>query len=363
MTQTRIEIEEAFFSGHEKTLVVQGELSASLFKYKTGVEAVGLKNSLGEIVSLPYQGQQIWSAVMNGRSLGMTSMFSEPRPTKVFLETFGGFFVHCGLTAMGGPSAQDTHPLHGELPNARFERAWIELGEDQKGEFIGISGRYHFTVGFGANYVFEPTVKLHKGSSLLDVSVHVTNMKHTPFELMYLAHINYKPVDGGRLVYSAVPDPKHVRVRTSIPSHIKPAPGYVEYLEVLKTHPEQHHQFLPGQVFDPEIVFFIDYLSDESGLAHTMQIHPDGSADYVAHSTRELDHSTRWIVRTEDQQACAIVEPGTAEPEGYLAEKAKGNLKLVPPLGTWQTSFTIGMLNPSETAVMERKIKQMIDRA
>ena len=50
---------------------------------------------------------------------------------------------------------------------------------------------------------------------------------------MYLAHANFRPIDQGRLVYSAVSTPKHVRVRSSIPSHVHPLPGYKEFLDLL----------------------------------------------------------------------------------------------------------------------------------
>ena len=181
-------------------------------------------------------------------------------------------------------------------------------------------------------------------------------------DLMYLAHINFRPVDGGEIVYSALPTPEHVRVRSSIPSHIKPGPGYVEFLESLKTHPEQHHRFAPGQVYDPEVVFYIDYLGDEEGWGYSMQVLPDGSADYVRHSTNQLDHAIRWLVRTEDQQACGFIEPATAEVEGYLAEKAKGNIKTIPAGGHWGTSIQIGTLSASEASKIKTKIAQMIGK-
>ncbi len=143
---------------------------------------------------------------------------------------------------------------------------------------------------------------------------------------MYLAHINFRPVDDGAIVYSAIPTPEHVRVRSSIPSHIVPGPGYSEFMQQLKRHPEIHHRFSSGQSYDPEVVFFIDYLADQNGFAHTMHIFPDGTADYVRHTPAQLPRAVRWIVRTEDQQALGLIEPGTSEVEGYSAEKSKGNL-------------------------------------
>ncbi len=360
MFKITIHLDKAFFGAKEKTLVEAGPLSATAFLFDSGVCGLRLCNDVGELVLLPFQGQQIWSATLGGRNLTMKSMCSIPRAGVPFLETFGGFVQHCGALAMGGPGPTDTHPLHGELPNAPYQRAWIIVGEDDKGTYIGLGGQYRHTVAFSTDYVAEPLVRLNAGSTLFDLSMTVTNLKNTPMELMYLAHINFLPVDGGRLVYSARPTPEHVRVRTSIPAHIKPAPGYAEFLTTLRTHPEQHHRLSPALLADPEVVFFIDYLADETGWAHSLQVHPQGYADYVAHRPAQLPKGTRWISRTPDQQAIALVEPGTAEPEGYTAEKAKGNLHILPPKGTFHCDLRIGSLDPAQAAEMETKIAQLI---
>jgi hypothetical protein len=120
-----IYLEHAFFGQKEKILANYAGLSAIAFQYDSGVCGLGLKNELGQLVLLPFQGQQIWSAEFGGRNLTMKSMFAEPRPTREYLETYGGFLLHCGATAMGVPSKEDTHPLHGELPNAPFQRAYL----------------------------------------------------------------------------------------------------------------------------------------------------------------------------------------------------------------------------------------------
>jgi hypothetical protein len=191
-------------------------------------------------------------------------------------------------------------------------------------------------------------VKLHTGSSLFTVSFELTNLKRSPMELMYLAHVNFRPVDGGRLAYSAKADPQHVRVRRSIPSHIHPSPDYLEFLEELARDPTRHHLLEAGLAFDPEVAFFIDYLADEQGWAHTLQVHPDGSADYLAHRPDELAKAVRWICRTPDQDALGLVLPGTAEPEGYNAEKAKGNIAVVVADGSFRCELSTGCLPPQE---------------
>ena len=205
-----------------------------------------------------------------------------------------------------------------------------------------------------------PLVTLRAGAASADIALEVTNLKQTPMELMYLAHINCRPVDNSTLVYSAQATPEHVRVRRSIPSHVKPGPGYVEFLDALAHDPSMHHVLKPDLAFDPEVVFFIDYLADEDGWAHSIQVHPDGRADYVAHRPEQLDHGVRWICRTPDQDALGLVLPATAEPEGYSAEKAKGNIKVLEGGSTWRCDMVVGALTPDEAAAMATKIDGIV---
>jgi hypothetical protein len=262
---------------------------------------------------------------------------------------------------MGVPSHEDTHPLHGELPHVTYDSAYIVLGEDEQGMYIGLGGAYQHTIAFECNYRAEPLVKMHAGSSLLSIAMTITNLKNTEMEYMYMAHINFRPVDNGRLVYSAPSTPEHVRVRKPAP-HVKSKPGYVEFLEDLAKHPEKHNVLSPGALYDPEAVLYLDYRTDSDGWAHSMQVHPDGRADYVAHRPDQLDKAVRWISRTPDQDCLGIILPATAEPEGYLAEKAKGNLKVLPPKGKFHCEIVAGALTPERAKEMEGKIRSIAVR-
>jgi hypothetical protein len=73
-----------------------------------------------------------------------------------------------------------------------------------------------------------------------------------------------------------------------------------------------------------------------------------------------LDKGVRWISRTGDQDALGLILPATAEPEGYLAEKAKGNIKVLPPQGQFHFELEMGMLTPAEAQHMEEKITQIV---
>jgi hypothetical protein len=361
MSETCINLLPEIFSEKEKVLVVSGSLSASSFRFDSGVAGLRLKNGLGELVMLPFQGQQIWSAQFNGHNLTMRSMFDQPHPTRVYLETYGGFLLHCGATAMGVPTKEDNHPLHGELPNAPYQKAFIIFGVDEKGTYIGLGGSYQHTVAFNSNYIAQPVVKLYAGSSVFSVAMDITNLKNSPMDLMYLAHANFRPINQSRLVYSAQCTPEHVRVRTSIPSHVHPGPEYVGFLEELKRNPKVHNILSPDLAFDPEVVFFVDYLADDEGWAHTMQVYPDGSADYIRHKPSQLDKGVRWICRTADQDALGMVLPATAEPEGYSAEKAKGNIKVLDAKSNFNFEMEMGVLSKEQAEQMENHIIQILN--
>jgi len=352
----------SFFSEKEKIIACQGGIAAYAFRYSTSVCGLRITNDVGEVCLLPFQGQQIWRARFAGRELTMKSMFEEPRPSREYLKTYGGFLLHCGATAMGCPGPQDTHPLHGELPNAPYQKAFLVIGEDERGAYIGLGGEYHYTVAFAHNYIASPLVKLYEGSARIPVSISIRNLKNTPMELMYLAHINFRPVDNGRLVYSTPCTPENVRVRSEVPAHIKPPEGYKEFLEELAKHPEKHNLLTPDLKFDPEVVLYLNCLPDEEGWAHSLQIHPDGSADFVSHKPGQLEHGIRWISRTPDQDALGLLLPATAEPEGYTAEKKKGNIKTIPPGKSIKFEIETGLLTPEETRKMESKIEQILEK-
>src|SRR5262249_45909588 len=94
--------------------------------------------------------------------------------------------------------------------------------------------------------------------------------------------------------------------------------------------------------------------------AHSLQLHPDGAADFVSHRPDQLDHGLRWIARNIDQDALGLLLPATAEADGYTAEKAKGNLRLLPPQGEFRCDLEFGALQPAEAEQMRRHIEQVM---
>lgn len=361
--QSTILLRPELFGEKERSFLKHGSLEVRTFRFDSGVCALRLVSEAANVVLLPYQGQQIWSAEFAGRNVTMRSMFEEPVPTRSYLETYGGFLLHCGMTAMGVPAAGDDHPLHGELPNAPFQSAHVVAGHDERGAFVGVTGSYRHTVAFTTNYEARPLVVLHEGCAGIDVRLDVQNLRRSPMPFMYMAHVNFRPIDNGRLVYSAPCTPETVRVRSEVPSHISPPAGYQAFLDRLARDPALHHVLKPGLAFDPEVVLYVDYRTDSDGWAHSMQVHPDGTADYIAHRPTELPTGVRWICRTADQDGLGIVLPSTAEPEGRSAAAARGKIESLPPGGTFSCRLDIGVLNRERVATMKRRIDDALGTA
>lgn len=357
----RIDLSPAQFTELEKPVARMGDIAVSAFRYSTGVAALRVTNRRGSIVVLPYKGQQIWQAMFDGRDLTMKSMFEEPVDTPVYLETYGAFLIHCGITAMGPPGPEDKHPLHGELPNAPFQKAWLVC--DEAAGTVTVGGSYQYTVAFTVNYLCTSEIVVHPDAALVDVGLEVKNLKGTPMELMYLAHANFRPVDDGELIYSAPYTPEAVRVRRSIPSHVSPKPGYVEFIEQLAADPVPHHKLRPGLGFDPEVVFSIDMKADADGFAHALLRRPDGHADYIRYRPDQASHCNRWICRTPDQDAIGMAFPSTAGVLGYKVEKEKGNVRVLQGGESWRVDMRMGSLTPPETAEIVKVIEKVAGRA
>ena len=342
-----IELHKALFNETEKPLCESGEFSVSAFRYESGVDALRIKNARGEIVLLPYQGMQVWRAGFDGRELTMRSMFDQPKNTQIYLETYGAFLIHCGMTSLGAPGPTDSHPLHGELPNAPMNKAGLHIDEEQG--LVTVTAQYRYTVAFSTNYVATISTTMSVGSALLDVAVEVENLKQTPMDLMYLAHANFLPVDNGELHYSANYTARDVRVRQSIPGHVVAKPGYKEFLEQLAADPTPHHKLKPGLGFDPEVVFEVDLQAGSDGYAHALQKHPGNFSDYISYQPEQAPVCMRWICRTPDQDGLGIAFPATSGVEGYTIEKGKDRVVQLAGGDTWRIAMRMGHLTAEET--------------
>ena len=356
-SNTTINLNAVEFGRAETSLAEHGAIKISTLRYASGVAALRITNKVGVIIFLPYHGQQIWDAKFYGRRLTMRSMFDDPTSSTDYLSNYGAFMLHCGATAMGNPGAGDTHPLHGELPNAIYQSAELSFGQDEQGAFVEVSGHYRHTVAFTHNYVATPRIRINENNGRIAMHLEVKNLKATPMDVMYLAHVNFKPVDGSILIDTASDDPSKVNVRDKFPEFFKPTAEYLAFIKTLQKNPKLHRDMTKGKTFDPELVMGLTFKSDAHGWAHSMQALPDGTADFISHRPSELPRGVRWITRTANQDAIGIYLPATAEANGYTAEKAKGNVLSIDAGKSFTCVLEFGALDAKDAAAMKSMIK------
>ena len=357
----RVRLHKRYFSEKEKLFLEEEDIKVFLYKFETGMEAIRIQNDLGHIIVLPYKGQMIWEAMFNGRLLNMSRVEKhQPKFTKHYLSgAFGTYFFHCGALRMGVPSAEDDHPVHGELPYADYDEAELVVGTNEKGTYVGIGGVFRYNRGFGPCYEAHPLTQVYSRSSLMDISLRIENRSNDPMELMYMAHLNSRPVDKARFVQCNPWTPEDMPL--FIPRNFDATDDYKQFTDKLRSNPRLTEVLEPGVMYTPEVSFHLNAPRvDEAGWTHIMQVLPDGTADVLRYKPSELDYALRWLCRTTNQDAISMAFPATASVEGYTIEKREGRVRVLPPKGSFSMSLTAGCLNEEDAKKEEALIQKIM---
>jgi len=311
--KTRLPLRREQFHFTPEVLLQSDDFRVELFRYPAGIEAVRIHNRRGSVTVLPFFGQMIWDVQFEGHTLTMGNSFKQPLPGNSIIDTYGCFAFHSGLLANGCPSPEDDHPLHGEMPCARMDSAWLLLDADT----LSLEGECEYVKGFGHHYLAAPAVRLHADRPRLQIEMTVTNLAGAPMPLQYMCHLNSSWIAQGRFRQS-IPD-RAFRLRTSIPAHLRPTPAWRDYTARLAQDPQALQQLDQPQLCDPEIVFFADDLP-QYGDEVQFELHaPAGYAMMTRFSTAQFPHATRWLLHNADQQVAAYILPATCRPEGFHA--------------------------------------------
>lgn len=359
-----IDLRGVRFSEKEGPLLsVGGGLAVSAFVYSSGVAALRVTTGRGEIIVLPFHGQQIWDARFDGRRLTMNSMFEEPSAITQYARNYGGFLLHCGVSGLGSPGTGDRHAVHGELPHAQYARAELALGEDAQGVFAEISGTYRHTEAFKVDFEFTPTLRLRSNSGRIEATIRLRNRRNRPMDFLYMGHINFRPVDGARIVDTVADIPSRQRVRRRQLEITTATQQHLKFLDRLDVDPGSHRLLEGGWPIDPALSLSLTPHPDANGWSHAMQVLPDGSADFVSVRPDEFDHCSRWLVRNGHEDALGLLLPATAEADGYEAELAKGNVRRIDPGGEFSARYMFGALTAGEVPTLMAQIEEAHTRA
>ena len=344
----------------ERPVFAAAGLSAALFRYPSGIEALRLRNRRGAVVVLPWFGQMIWSARFDGVDLGMRSGFTMPLPAESIAGTYGCLAFHSGLLRNGVPAAEDDHAAHGEFPCARLAASWLELHEHDGVLALRVVGEREHVVAFGPHYRAQPSVTLAQDAGLFDLAMSVENRSGRPMDLMYMAHVNFAFVPGGQILQPAPFRPDTVVVRRAIPAHVRPDPAYRARIERLAAAPEDMAVLDQPGCYDPEQVFYVRGLgTDPAGRTALMLRRPEGDGFALDYAPAEFPHCVRWLFDDPDQGVAAFALPSTCEPEGYAAEARKGHVRHLPPRETANFGLTLGYLDRAEAGRMAARIASL----
>jgi len=348
----RLSLDKTFFSDTKKELISYGSFKITAFRYSSGVEALEIENEKCSFIFTPFKGQQIWHLKVNGKEISMQTTVKEPTNSPIYLKNYGGFLYHCGVISFGAPDAE--HPHHGEIPNEIYNTAYICCDEDEGGKYILLGGELYHDTAFIRKYRFAPEIKLYENSSVFKINVCLENQRAYPMEYMYLCHINFRPFDGAKLIYSAKRDSEHIKVYKASGSK-----ELMDYMDRVEKDPQIMDAVGDkGQCYDPEICFGIKYDSDEAGRAYTLQYTDEGSC-YVSHPADILTNGVRWISRTQNEDSMGMVLPATAEHIGYQNAKNNGQLKVLGPNEKLEFYMEAGYLEPKDADIVKEKIEKI----
>ncbi|WP_218921351.1 aldose 1-epimerase family protein [Bacillus massilinigeriensis] len=320
MITGNIVLQRDFFTENKKVIFENDEMKASLFRYPSGVEAIELINSRGRMVVLPYMGQMIWDLEFDDLDLKMKNMFSQPKKVANVEDTYGCFAFHSGLIRNGCPGPEDDYELHGEMPCAEMEKAWLEI----TAEGMAICGETEYVKGFGHHYLARPMVKMLRNATFIEITMNVKNLSGAEMPLQYMCHTNYAYIENA-VMKQNIPD-EALRLRESVPGHVKPTEKWLDFNKKILSGEETITALNQPEMYDPEIVFFADKLDQYKDLAEFEMVAPDGTTYFTRFSTAEFNYATRWILHNSDQQVGAFVLPATCRPEGFLAAEKAGTL-------------------------------------
>lgn len=348
------------FGDKERICLRTDGIEVSLFRYETGVAAARLTNRRGHLIVLPYLGQMIWDAVFDGVRLTMTSMFTMPRPAEIIRDTYGCFCYHCGILRMGNPGPEDEHALHGEMPCAPMDRARLELGEDDGGAFVRLVSEREYIKGFGDHYLARPSVTVRPDRPVFDIAMSVENLAGHAMDLMYMCHVNFALPKGGRIIQPAAFTPEDMVVRTAVPSHVPTTPEYKALIAAIARDPSIMETLDDPRRFDPEQVCYVRNLhTDPNGVAHFLLRRREGDGFVIGYRPSDFPHTVRWILCDADHQVAGFALPSTCEPEGYTAEKRKGNVQSLAPGCSKEFCVRTGYLDRAEADSLVSLIRSL----
>jgi Domain of unknown function (DUF4432) len=319
---------------------------------REGVDLIEVNNGALSFSVLPTRGMGLWRGEFRGHSLGWRSPVNGPvhpqfvnladRDGLGWLAGFDEWLCRCGL-ANNGPPGEDCYTdkagqdhrdrltLHGRIANAPAHAVEVRVSLDPPHELI-VSGQVEEGCLFFPHLALSTTYTTAPHSNRLVIHDVVENRSAQPAEMQLLYHCNIGPPfleAGSRVV---------VPIHEMAPMTARAAEG----MDTLDTYAGPTTGFA-------EQVYAYDPLAD--GKGHTMALLYNATSDKgiaVRWNRNELPCFTVWknTGALEDGYVTGL-EPATNYPNFKSIERQQGRVRLLPPGGRWECTWSLEILDSS----------------
>lgn len=308
---------------------------------RDGVDLIEVHNGALSFCVLPTRGMGLWRGAYRSSYLGWRSPVLGPvHPKFVNQEALGGigwlqgfdeWLVRCGLSSMGPPGedavggVQRQVRLHGPIANrpAHFVEARVNLDPPHE---LSVVGHVEESGLFLPHLHLTVTLTTVPGSNRLVIHDVVENRAAQPAELQMLYHCNVGApfLEAGSRVVAPI--------RELSPISSRAAEGIDTY-----------DTYLGPQTGFAEQVNCYDLLADPAGKTLAMLYNAAADKGMVLRfNHNELPCFTVWknTGAVEDGYVTGL-EPATSFPNFKSFERERGRVKVLPPGGKWEASWSI----------------------
>jgi hypothetical protein len=304
---------------------------------RDGIDLIEVHNGALSFAVLPTRGMGLWRGEYRGNYLGWKAPVQGPVNPKFvryglrggigWLSGFDEWLCRCGLHSNGPPGEDGGSKLtlHGRIANSPANLVEVRVHLDPPHE-ISITGQVDESELFYPHLRLTATATTIPGSNRIVIHDLVENRGAQPAEMQLLYHCNIGPPfleAGSRIV---------APIRVMAPQTLRAAEGidtYDTYAGPTTGYSEQ--------------VYLYNLHGDAKGRTMAMLYNAAADRGFVVRcNVRELPCFTVWknTAAVEDGYVTGL-EPATNFPNFKAFERQNGRVKLLPPGGRWEATWSL----------------------
>jgi hypothetical protein len=315
---------------------------------REGVDLIEVHNGALSYSILPTRGMGLWRGEYRGNYLGWQSPVRGPvHPKFVALNDRGGlgwlagfdeWLCRCGLSSNGPPGmdivnhGQTPLTLHGRIANLPAHFVEVRVNLDPPYE-LSVTGHVEEAGLFLPHLLLSTTITTVPGSGRVVIHDQVQNRSALPAEMQMLYHCNVGPpfLEAGSRVVAPIREVAPLTARAAegidtFETYAGPVAGYTEQ------------------------VYAYDLQSDAAGrmLALLANAHADRGLA-LRWERQQLPCFVVWknTAALEDGYVTGL-EPATNFPNIKTFERQQGRVRLLPPSGVWEATWSLEVFDSRE---------------